>query len=474
MKRRDFIANSAIAAGGLLFADKLKAFSAQNEFASKRPAVGQRKFVSKAVEAKIAEVKRAIKDPELAWMFENCYPNTLDTTVETGTRDGKPDSFVITGDIHALWLRDSTAQVTPYLSLVKDDKDLQNLIKGLIHRQAYSVLLEPYANSFNKGAEIGTPTDLPLNKPGVWERKWEVDSLCYVIRLAYQYWKTTGDASAFDDEWQKAMRLIVKTFKVEQFKDGKSPYSFFRKTDVMIDAPPFGGRGRPVKPVGLIRSAFRPSDDSTDLSFLIPSNAFAVVELRHLAEMFRSVVKDVNFADECVALSNEIDAAIKKYAIFDVEGHGRIYAYEVDGFGGRLLMDDANVPNLISLPYLGYVKANDPVYQNTRKFLLSRDNPYFFKGKIAEGIASPHTGLERIWHLGIIMRAMTSDADAEIKAALSTLKRIHAGTGFMHESFNPNDPKDFTRTWFAWANTIFGELILKIYNERRQILNKDL
>lgn len=228
MKRRDFIANSAIAAGSLLFADKLNALVPQKEFISQRPPIGQRKFVSKAVEAKLAEVKRAIKDKELAWMFENCYPNTLDTTVETGTRGGKPDSFVITGDIHALWLRDSTAQVTPYLSLVKDDKDLQNLIKGLIHRQAYSVLLEPYANSFNKGAEIGTPTDLPLNKPGVWERKWEVDSLCYVIRLAYQYWKTTGDASAFDDEWRSAMRLIVKTFKTEQLKDGKSPYSFFR------------------------------------------------------------------------------------------------------------------------------------------------------------------------------------------------------------------------------------------------------
>lgn len=473
MKRRDFIANSAIAAGGLLFADKLKAFPAQNEFASKRPAAGERKFVSKAVEAKLAEVKRTIKDPELAWMFENCYPNTLDTTVETGTRGGKPDSFVITGDIHALWLRDSTAQVTPYLSLVKDDKDLQNLIKGLIHRQAYSVLLEPYANSFNKGLEIGTPTDLPLNKPGVWENKWEVDSLCYVIRLSFQYWKTTGDASAFDDEWRNAMRLIVKTFKVEQLKDGKSPYKFIRKTDWMIDAPAFHGAGRPIKPVGLIRSAFRPSDDSTDLSFLIPSNAFAVVELRHLAEMFRSVVKDNAFAEECLALANEVDQAIQKYAIFDIEGHGRIYAYEVDGFGGRLLMDDANVPNLISLPYLGYVKQNDPVYQNTRKFLLSRNNPYFFVGNVAEGIASPHTGLTRIWHLGIIMRAMTSNDDTEIKAALATLKRTHAGTGFMHESFDPNDPKDFTRTWFAWANTIFGELILKIYNERRRLLSQE-
>ena len=381
---------------------------------------------------------------------------------------------MITGDIHALWLRDSTAQVTPYLSLVKDDKDLQLMIKGLIHRQAYSVLLEPYANSFNKSLEIGTPTDEPRNKPGVWERKWEVDSLCYVIRLSYQYWKTTGDISAFDDEWQTAMRLIVKTFKVEQLKDGKSPYVFKRKTDWMIDAPTFYGAGRPVKPIGLIRSAFRPSDDSTDLSFLIPSNMFAVIELRHLVEIFQTIFKDTNFAKECRDLADEIDGAIQKYAIFDVENRGKIYAYEIDGFGGRILMDDANVPNLISIPYLGYKPANDQIYQNTRKFILSDNNPYFKRGKIAEGISSPHTGLEKIWHLGIIMCAMTSENETEISHALSMLKRTHAGTGFMHEAFNPDNPQDFTRKWFAWANTIFGEMILNVYSRNKSILTKQL
>ena len=455
----------------MILSNNLNIFGQSQTFVSQRPPLKDRKFVSSAVEAKIAEVKAAIKDKELAWMFENCYPNTLDTTVEIGERNGKQDSFVITGDIEALWLRDSTAQVTPYLPLVKGDKDLQNLIKGLIHRQAYSVLLEPYANSFNKGSEVGTPTDEPRNKPGVWERKWEVDSLCYVIRLAYQYWKATNDISAFDDEWKSAMRLIVKTFKVEQLKEGKSPYVFKRKTDWMIDAPTFYGAGRPVKPVGLIRSAFRPSDDSTDLSFLIPSNMFAVVELRNLAEIFQTVFKVDVLAKECRDLADEVDVAIQKYAVFDVENHGKIYAYEIDGFGGRILMDDANVPNLLSIPYLGYRKANDSVYQNTRRFVLSENNPYFTRGKFAEGISSPHTGLGKIWHLGIIMRALTSDNDAEIKTALSMLKNTHAGTGFMHESFSPDDPNDFTRQWFAWANTIFGELILKIYSERKSILN---
>ncbi|HTK37024.1 MAG TPA: glycoside hydrolase family 125 protein, partial [Pyrinomonadaceae bacterium] len=206
MKRRDFLKNSTLATTGLVLS-AAPVFSKITEFESKRPAVANRKFVSKAVETKIAEVRSAIKDAELAWMFENCYPNTLDTTVETGTRDGKPDSFVITGDINALWLRDSTAQVTPYLSLAKDDPDLRRLIKGLIHRQAYCVLLEPYANAFLKDTSEKGWDDLPPNKPGVHERKWEVDSLCYVIRLSYQYWKTTNDATAFDDEWQRAMHL---------------------------------------------------------------------------------------------------------------------------------------------------------------------------------------------------------------------------------------------------------------------------
>lgn len=469
MKRREFLTTSTLAATGFLFADKINAFNLP-EFISKRPPIKDRKFVSKAVEAKIFEIKSAIKDKELAWMFENCYPNTLDTTVEIGTRDGKPDSFVITGDIKALWLRDSTAQVTPYLSLTKADKDLQNLIKGLIHRHAYSILLEPYANAFLKDLNEKGWDDLPKNKPGILERKWEVDSLCYAIRLSYQYWKTTGDASAFDEEWQNAMRLVVKTFKVEQLKDGKSPYTFIRNTTVHIDAPPFDGTGNPVNPVGLIRSAFRPSDDSTWFPFLIPSNAFAVVELRHLAEIFSAAVQNQDFANECRSLAAEVEKAIYKYAVGTHDNFGKIFAFEVDGFGNRLFMDDANVPNLMSLPYLGFVKPNDPIYRNTRKFLVSDNNPYFKRGKFAEANGSPHTGKTNVWHLGIIMRAMTSGDENEIKKCLTMLKRTHAETGFMHESFNPDNPKDFTRHWFAWANTIFGELILKVFNERKSIL----
>lgn len=469
LNRREFlfagIAGSAMMSGAI-------SSVAQTPFGSNRPAVAERSFRSAAVEAKIDEVGASIADPELRWLFQNCFPNTLDTTVEIGTRDGKPDSFVITGDIKALWLRDSTAQVTPYLPLVGKDPALKGLIRGLIHRQAHCINLEPFANAFLKDPNEKGWDDLPPNKPGVHERKWEIDSLCYAIRLSHQYWKATGDSSPFDDEWRRAMKLIVATFRTEQQKNGPSPYRFNRRTTVMIDAPPFDGTGHPVRPNGLIASAFRPSDDSTIFPFLIPSNAFAVVELRHLAEMARAVLRDERFGAECAALANEVETAIMKHAIVRHPEFGDIFAFEIDGFGGRVLMDDANVPNLLSLPYLGFVRRDNPVYRSTRRFVLSPQNPYFRTGKFAAGVGSPHTGKERIWHLSLIMRALTSDSDAEIAECLTFIKRTHAGTGFMHEAFDPNDPGEFSRKWFAWANTIFGELIVKIHSERRELLKR--
>lgn len=460
MNRRAFIKSSTVAGLVALTPDRVFPFSP--ELISKRPPVANRRFISEAVERQILDVKSRIKDEELAWLFENCYPNTLDTTVFTGTRDGKPDSFVITGDIDAMWLRDSTAQVTPYLPLAKTDEKLRLMIRGLIHRQAYCILLDPYANAFLKDPNGKGWDDLPKNLPGVHERKWEVDSLCYAIRLSYQYWKVTGDTSPFDAEWADAMRLILKTFRVEQLKDGPSPYRFIRRTTDMFDAPPFKGEGYPVKPCGMIRSAFRPSDDSTIFGFLVPSNMFAVVELRHLGEMFAKIKELPSTAQECRVLADEIERAIMLNAVVKHDPFGLIFAYEIDGYGNRLLIDDANVPNLLSIPYLGFRPASDAVYQNTRRFVLSESNPYFARGKAAEGIGSPHTGKRSIWHIGITMRALTSTDNAEIANCLAMIKRTHAGTGFTHESFNPDDPAKFTRKWFAWANTLFGELIVKL------------
>jgi hypothetical protein len=237
----------------------------------------------------------------------------------------------------------------------------------------------------------------------------------------------------------------------------------------MIDAPPFEGTGRPVKPTGLICSMFRPSDDATLFPFLIPSNIFAVLSLRQLSEIYNTVLNDSSFAKECADLANEVDSAVKKYGISEHLDFGEIYAYEVDGFGNKVFMDDANVPSLMSLAYLE-AQTDDLVYKSTRKFLLSDSNPYYLKGTAAEGQASPHTGKEKIWPMGIILRAMTSRDKDEIVYCLKMLKNTHAGTGFMHEAFHKDNPNDFNRKWFAWANTLFGELIIKIYNEQKDIL----
>ncbi|MCL5021275.1 MAG: glycoside hydrolase family 125 protein [Bacteroidetes bacterium] len=441
-------------------------------FKSMRPPVSKRKFVSEAVEGEIRKVKSGIADPELAWIFENCYPNTLDTTVEFRIADGKPDTFVITGDIHAMWLRDSSSQVWPYLPLAKEDPKLKALIAGVINRQVKCVLLDPYAEAFNFGP-TGSPWDKDHTqmKPGIWERKWELDSLSFPLRLSYGYWKATGDASCFDADWQKAMKLAVSTFKVQQRKNGRGPYRFQRVTATQSDTVPLGGYGNPIKPVGMIVSIFRPSDDATIFPFLVPSNLFAVTSLRQLSEMFDNVVGDKEFAGECASLADEVYEAIQRYAVVNHLTFGQMYPYEVDGFGDRLFMDDASAPSLLSLPYYGCVPVDDQTYLNTRAFVLSENDPYFFKGAAGEGIGSEHVGLNKIWPLSVIMQALTSRDDDEIRRCLDTLIRSTAGTGFMHESFHENDPAKFTRSWFAWANTLFGELVIKIHKEKPYLLS---
>jgi uncharacterized protein len=479
MERRKFIINNGLALGALTLMPAnslfLKDLVQEKKFISNRPPKDKRTFLSEQVEKTILDIKSSIADKEIAWMFENCYPNTLDTTVDYEVINGKPDTFIITGDINAMWLRDSTAQVWPYTPLIVKDEKLRNLILGLSHRQVKCVLTDPYANAFYKDLtkESEWKSDKPSPGPGVHERKWEIDSLCYVVRLSYRYYKLTNDMSVFDSNWDRAMRLIVKTLRTEQRKDGTSPYFFIRKTTAMIDAPLFG-TGRPVKPNGLICSMFRPSDDATLYPYLIPSNIFAYLSLRQLSEIYSNVLYDKDFAGECSDFASEVEKAVKEYGVATHLGFGEIYAYEADGFGNQVFMDDANVPSLMSLAYLGAHRTDDIIYINTRRFLLSNSNPWFLKGKAAEGQASPHTGKEKIWPMGIILRAMTSEVPEEITFCLKMLKETHAGTGFMHEAFHKDNPADFNRKWFAWANTLFGELIIKIHNEHSEILSKQI
>ncbi|MEZ2347343.1 glycoside hydrolase family 125 protein [Terriglobus sp. RCC_193] len=476
--RRSFVRNSAtLAAGAALFAKTNLLAQYTKRDLTQRPAESERLFRSQTVEDAIASISRDIADPQLRTIFANCLPNTLDTTVFPGTRDGKPDTFVITGDIDALWLRDSSAQMHPYLPFAKSDAKLATVIEGLIHRHAMCILLDSYANAFRRN-----PTDKPLDwavqdatdhKPGVGERKWEVDSLCYPIRLAHGYWKTTGSTAAFDSEWVAAMQLVIKTFHEQQRLKDRGPYHFQRRAENPTDSVILSGYGAPTKPNGMLHSIFRPSDDACTYPLFVPANLFAVAALNMLTEIAKAL-SNAQLANDASSLATEVAGATKTYGQLKHTRFGEMYAYEVDGFGNVNWMDDANAPGLLSIAYLTGIPLKQPVYRNTRAFSLSDSNPYFFKGSAAEGVGGPHVGMDYIWPMSITMRALTSTDDAEILSCLKMLRNTTAGTNFMHEAFHKDDPTKFTRPWFAWANTLFGELILKIHTERPALLRQTI
>lgn len=480
-ERRDFLKLLGGAAGGVAAAKVLPAVAqaaprGAQKFISRRPPVAQRKFTSAAVEREIARVKARIRDPRLAWLFENCYPNTLDTTVHTGTLDGKPDTFIVTGDIDAMWLRDSSAQVWPYLPLAAHDEALQRMYRGLIRRHARCILIDPYANAFM--ADPTAHTTLPWAQhdatdmhPGVAERKWEIDSLCWTIRLAHGYWIATGDRAPFDADWRQAMRAVVATLRTQQRKQGRGPYHFQRAAASPTDTLALGGYGWPGRPVGLVFSMFRPSDDACKFPLFVPGNWFTVVSLRQLAVMVRKLFADAAFADDCEALAAEVEAALEQYAVMGAGGED-FWAYEVDGYGNQLSMDDANVPSLLALPYLGCCAHSDARYRRTRARVWSARNPYYFHGSAAEGIGGPHEGLRMIWPMSIMLRALTSDDAGEIGQCLQWLVNTDAGTGFMHEAFDQDNPTHFTRAWFAWANSLFGELVVDVAARHPALLQR--
>jgi uncharacterized protein len=475
ISRRQF----AIGASGLIATSALfpTLASAQTNFVSKRPALSDRRFRSKAVDAAIDSVSARMRDPELAWLFSNCLPNTLDTTVTLTNGASGPDTIVVTGDIPAMWLRDSSAQVWPYLPFIAADADLARLIEGVIRRQTRCILADPYANAFMPDLSSREPlswskTDHTQMKPGVGERKWEVDSLCYPVRLAHEYWRITHDRKPFDAEWARAMHSILETFTAQQRKTSRGPYYFQRQAESPYDTLSEDGYGNPARPIGLIHSGFRPSDDACIYPLNIPGNFFAVLTLERIEVMLTEIAHDSAAASQANRLRTEIKAALDAHARVHHPTAGDIWAYEIDGFGNALCMDDANVPSLLGMPYLGSCSVSDSVYLATRRFVLSEANPYFFRGSAAEGVGGPHIGQDMIWPMAIIMRALTTEDDTEQLQCLAWLKSTHAGTGFMHESFNKNDSAKFTRAWFAWANTLFGELILKLDKSNPKLIEK--
>lgn len=408
---------------------------------------------------KIADsIADTIVDPKLKSLFITCFMNTIETT----TIVSQQDVFVFTGDIPAMWLRDSTSQIEHYLPFVNTYPELKKLFTGLIHRQIKCILIDPYANAFNiepNGKKWDN--DITKDSPWVWERKYEIDSLCFPVRLLYKYWRKTKDNSFFTPEIKEALEVIIKLWKTEQHHFEKSDYSFQRLNCEPSDTLCNNGLGNPVKFTGLTWSGFRPSDDACKYGYLIPSNMFASVVLGYIAEIAQEIYQDTSLFNNATALKLEIETAIETYGVINHEVFGKIYAYEVDGQGNFNCMDDANVPSLLSIPYIDYRPIDDEIYQNTRKFILSKHNPYYYEGTVAKGIGSPHTPPEYIWHISLCMQGITSCSEQEVTELINTVVATDGDTGFMHEGFHCNDAKQFTREWFAWSNSLFADFIYK-------------
>ncbi|MFG2372180.1 glycoside hydrolase family 125 protein [Streptomyces sp. NPDC048504] len=381
--------------------------------------------------------------------------------VSGGVSDASSEVFVKTGDIPAMWLRDSTAQVRPYLA-VATDPEVGDVLAAVSRRQIRCVLLDPYANAFNDGptGAHGEPGDLPTPGDWVWERKYELDSLCAPLQLAYALRRATGREDHLDEAFHRAAWLIVRLWRAEQ-SHAHRPYRFVRPSGPFAgDSLPLNGRGAPVGWTGMTWSGFRPSDDACTHGYLIPANALASASLHGLAELAAAVLDDTELAHECWRLADEIDAGILAHAVTEVDG-ASVLAYEVDGFGSALMCDDANLPSLLSLPLSGWCAPEDPLYRATRRFALSEANPSYFSGSYASGIGSTHTPDRHIWPLAIATAGLTGSTD-EAARALETLAATTAGTGLMHESFHVDAPGRFTREWFGWANAMFCELALEV------------
>lgn len=414
----------------------------------------------KVIEEYIRKAEKVFaEEPYLAKVFASCFTNTLNTTVK---EMADKTTHVITGDIPAMWLRDSTAQLRPYLLAAGEDEKLASVIEGLVRRQFQCICREPYANAFNEEANGNCwEKDFDDQNPWVWEMKFEVDSLCYPIQLAWLLWKNAGATGQFDEAFSMGAEKILEVFEREQYHETRSPYRFERKNCVHTDTLSRDGKGALVKEgCGLIWSGFRPSDDACVYGYLIPSNMFACVVLGYLAEIARCFFQDEEMALRAERLREQVTEGIEKYGIVRTQEFGEIYAYETDGYGQYNLMDDANVPSLLSMEYLGYHPGRKDVAENTRRFLLSEANPYYYRGKSLWGIGSPHTPSRYVWHIAVAMEGLTAHSREEKLAAIRRLAGSDGGKGVMHEGVFADNPEIFTREWFSWANAMYSELVL--------------
>lgn len=441
------------------------------------------------MEQVIKDVTSKMRDVDLARLFENAFPNTLDTTVSwhvdkarKGPRVGKAklnqyafvgdeewkgaQSFIVTGDITAEWIRDSTNQLQGYQALAAKDPTLQTLILGAINTQAEYMVLSPYCNAFQPpppsglGSATGAANDIvspAYDSNIVAECKYELDSLAHFLRLANEFHKHTKSTEFLTARFYSALRSVLDVIKQQSLgsfdeETGqyiRNEYRFQRQTNIGTETLSLSGAGNPIKGgTGLIRSAFRPSDDATILPFFIPANAMMVVELKRMATILIDAGKE-ELASELNQIGGNVEEGIRKYGIVKHEEFGEVYAYEVDGYGSHMLMDDANLPSLLSLPHLGFIDIDDPLYQNTRKMILSKSgNPYYLEGEEFSGIGGPHIGLRHAWPMSRLVQAMTSDNDTEIMNSIVAV-RDSSKLGLVHESVNVQASASYTRELLA-------------------------
>ncbi|MBS7578149.1 MULTISPECIES: glycoside hydrolase family 125 protein [unclassified Enterococcus] len=421
--------------------------------------------IPQSVQAFMADITQKCSEthPDWAENFNFAFANTLLTTVK---RHDDGTTFLLTGDIPAMWLRDSTAQVRPYLVIAKDDSDLADMICGLVKKQFFYINIDPYANAFNEADNgAGHQDDQTAMNGWIWERKFEIDSLCYPIQLAYLLYKNTGRTDQFDYQFISGVQKILDVFKIEQ-NHAQSEYRFIRATKRQEDTLPNDGLGNPVGYTGMIWSGFRPSDDACQYGYLVPSNMFAVVVLGYLEEIFTTILQEAELAARASQLKEEVNEGILKHGMTRNAAGKTIFAYEVDGLGHATVMDDSNVPNLISAPYLGYIPSDNDIYQATRATLLSQENPYYYTGKYAQGIGSSHTPDNYAWPIAMAMTGLTATKSTEKATIIDQLIVTDAGTHLMHESFDVNDPTQFTREWFSWANMMYCEAVMDYFDIR--------
>ncbi|SLM39450.1 duf1237 domain protein [Lasallia pustulata] len=468
-----------------------------------RPSPYCRTFSSPLVEKVIDDVTSRMQDKDLARIFENAFPNTLDTTVRwhvdgsqsmlkswRAKTEGKwegPQSFIVTGDIEAEWLRDSTNQLLQYQGLAKKDKKIEYLILGAINTQAEYVIESPYCNAFQPPPPSHIPPtgngqeDVvhPAFEPSaVFECKYELDSLAHFLALGNQFHNSTGSTAFLTPRWYTALETVMGVLKEQEQPSfdpitgrfQKNVYTFRRKTTIGTETLSLNGIGNPLNSgTGLIRSAFRPSDDTTILGFFIPANAMMAIELQRTASILKSAGKPA-LASQVLQRGESIEKGIWSHGVVHHKVHGEVFAYEVDGYGSSILMDDANLPSLLALPLMGFVDASNRVYQNTRKMILSKDgNPYYLRGRDFAGIGGPHIGLENAWPMSRLVQAMTSSDDEEIVEALMAVRNV-SFLGLVHESVNVDRGKTFTRSWFAWANSVFAQTILDVAERKPHLL----